>query len=187
VLGVTYQPGAQRLRATIRAGAGGTVAVTAAHRGLAPGALDALASALAGAAGAPRFVSGVVHRFRGEVVVEPLAVVAGSQVVVPDLAPGEGAGALAPPEPAPEDALVQALDGALAASAEVAHRGLRHLSPGYPARARAAGMGLRSVGLGRAAEALERLAAAAAAGPGPAATTAWADAHVRLLVTAERL
>ena len=85
MLDLRYESGAQRLTARIRAIDGGTATVSATHRALTPGALDALAAALAGR---PRFVSGVIRRFRSDVVVEPLAVVAGGTVVVPDLAPG---------------------------------------------------------------------------------------------------
>jgi hypothetical protein len=177
MLDVRYERGAQRLSARIQAAGGGTATVSAVHRAVTPAAL---AAALAGEVGLPRFVSGVVHRSRGDVVVEPLAVVAGDTVVVPDVAPGEGAGALAPGGLAPQDPLVQAVDEALQVSADVAHRGLRHLTPTFHDRVGDAAARLQAVGLRRAAEAMAQLGSAVAAGADDGLTAAWASAHIRL-------
>jgi hypothetical protein len=187
VFDLRYERGAQRLSARIRAAGGGTATVSAVHRAMTPAALDALAAALTGEIGTPRYVSGMVHRSRGDVVVDPLAVVAGDTVVVPDLAAGEGAGALAPTGAGRRDPLVQAVDEALQVSADVAHRGLRHLTPAFQDRARDAAARLRAVGLRRAAEAMAELGSAVAAGADDGVAAAWASAHIRLLCTAEHL
>ena len=80
-----------------------------------------------------------------------------------------------------------ALDEAFQLSAEVAHRGLRHLPASFSNRVDRAASALRVVGLYRAAEALAKLGGALQSGQREAATSAWVDAHIRLVVTAESL
>jgi len=82
---------------------------------------------------------------------------------------------------------VEAVDEALQLSSDVAHRGLRHLTPTFQDRVRAAAARLQAVGLRRTAEAVVQLGSAVAAGSDDATTTAWADTHIRLLCTAECL
>ncbi|GAA3456451.1 hypothetical protein [Dactylosporangium matsuzakiense] len=108
----------------------------------------------------------------------------GGTVVVPDLAEAVG-GALGPHWADGRDALRAALDQAIGVVAEVPHRGLRHLPPGFGDRLGAVGDGLTNVGLYRAAEAVGRLRASLGPEPGAAAAEAWVDAHLRLTVTAE--
>lgn len=178
---VAYAPGAQRLRAVLADRHGNLATLTAPHTAAAPGRLDAVAAALAAA---PRYVSGVVRRAGGGIEIDPLAIVAGDTVVVPDLAEAE-TGDLAPHTPGRGEPLPEALDHAIATLAEVPHRGLRHLPPGFGDRLRKAGDGLNRVGLHQAAAALERLAGALGPDPGEVATGAWVDAQLRLTVTAE--
>ena len=184
VEGVQYLPGDQRLVAVVRAPTGRAV-VSLAHSSACAGAVDALAEALGGKLGPVRFVAGHLHRHAGDVIVEPTAVVAGASVVVPAFAPATGA-SIAAGAGAATDPLVAALGDAMAASAEVVHRGWRHLPAGWGGRAERAAQGLRRAGLDRAGGAMADLAAARAAST-DAALDRWADAHLRLLVTAEQL
>ncbi|WP_433085938.1 hypothetical protein ACQP1P_11880 [Dactylosporangium sp. CA-052675] len=178
---VAYAPGAQRLRAGLVDRHGNRAVLTATHTAAAPGRLDAVAEALAAA---PSYVSGVVRSTSGGIEIDPLAIVAGTTVVVPDL--GEaGAAELALPDGVREEPLAEALDHAIATLAEMPHRGLRHLPPGFGDRLRKAGDGLNRVGLHRAAAALETLRDALGPEPGAAVVRAWVDAHLRLTVTAE--
>nr|BFE61802.1 hypothetical protein GCM10020063_063280 [Dactylosporangium thailandense] len=178
---VAYAPGAQRLRADLADRHGNRAVLAATHTAAAPGRLDAIAGALAAA---PSYVSGVVRRTGGGIEIDPLAIVAGTTVVVPDL--GEaGAGELALPDGGRQEPLPAALDHAIATLAEMPHRGLRHLPPGFGDRLRKAGDGLNRVGLHQAAAALEALRDALGPDPGEAAARAWVDAHLRLTVTAE--
>ena len=130
---VRYLPGEQRLVAEVRAPTG-RATVTLTHSAAASGSVDALAEALGGAAGAVRFVAGHLRRHAGEVVIEPTAVVAGSAVVVPAFAPARGS-AVASGGAGTGEPLAAALADAFAVSAEVAHRGWRHLPPGWAGRA----------------------------------------------------
>ena len=182
---VHYLPGDQRLVASIRAPVGRAV-VSFAHSSACAGAVDALAEALGGALGQVRFVAGHLHRHAGDVVLEPTAVVAGSSVVVPAFAAATGSTITAGAGGA-TDALAAALGDALATSADVAHRGWRHLPPGWTGRAERAAQGLRRVGLERAAGAMTDLAAATRAASTDGVLDRWADTHLRLLVTAEQL
>ena len=185
VKGVQYLPGDQRLLAAIRAPVGRAV-VSFAHSSACAGAVDALAEALGGSLGPVRFVAGHLHRHAGDVVLEPTAVVAGSSVVVPAFAPATAA-AIAAGAGATQDPLAAAVDDAIATSAEVVHRGWRHLPSGWTGRAERAAGGLRRVGLEKAAGAMTDLATATRAASTDGALERWADAHLRLLVTAEQL
>jgi hypothetical protein len=182
---VRYLPGDQRLVSVVRAPTG-RASVSMTHSAAAAGAIDALAEALGGSLGPVRFVAGHLRRHAGDVVIEVTAVVAGSTVVVPGFAPVRGT-----PVPggvgAIGDPLAAALADALAVSAEVPHRGWRHLPPGWADRAGGAAQQLRRVGLVRASQAVAELAAASRAAPGDDALGRWADIHLRLLVTAEQL
>ncbi|MEU9739317.1 hypothetical protein AB0E12_09010 [Micromonospora chersina] len=184
VRSIGYAAGEQRLEATVTGAAGGVATVSAVHRAVAPGALDALAAALGGAHGTPRYVSGTVRRGAGGLVVEALAVVADT-VVVPDLAAGAGDGELTGAVADPPDPVAGALRAGSALLAQAAHAGLRQLPGGFRDRLREAGAGLARVGLDRCGAALTDLAGALGADPGDAAVRAWVDAQIRLLVTAE--
>lgn len=183
VHGPHYSPAAQRLEAVIADRAGATAVVSATYSPHAPGALDALAAALQDA---PHRISGSVSRVGGVLVVEPLAVATSRAVVVPDLAPGDGgadpaSGGAGTPAP-----LTAALENAVAASAEVAHRGLRHVTDGLRDRIAEAADVLCRIGLINAAGSLTGLHAALSAGAPDRLITAWVDAHIRLVTTLER-
>ena len=185
VEGMQYLPGSQVLLATVRAPTG-RATVSFGHSSARAGALDALAKALGGESGPVRFVAGHLSRHAGDVVIEPTAIVAGESVVVPAFAPATGSAIITGPGVA-GDRLAAAVGDALAASAEVVHRGWRHLPAGWTARAHRAAQALQRSGLERAAAAMTDLAGATKSVAPDGALDRWADAHLRLLVTAEQL
>ncbi|SDT79764.1 hypothetical protein [Actinoplanes derwentensis] len=81
-----YAPGAQRLTVQIRDSLGNTATVVATHSAVAPARLDAVAAALNGTRGRPRYVAGSIHRSGGGLVIDPYAIAADGPPVVPDLA-----------------------------------------------------------------------------------------------------
>jgi hypothetical protein len=174
-----YLPGDQRLDAVITDPTGGTATVSAVYSAASPGALDALADALPGA----RYVSGVVRRGRGGLVIAPLAVVDGEHVVVPDLAPATGVPDVDTGAIGYADEIGLALDSALRLLAELAHLGGRHLPPTYADRLRECAATLTRIGLERCGHALEELARAC--GTEDRLVNAWIDAQIRLSVAAD--
>ncbi|MGK5554565.1 hypothetical protein ACSNOI_23405 [Actinomadura kijaniata] len=182
VRSVGYHPGAQRLEAEVADRSGTTATLAATHAPHRPGALDALAAALDDG---PRFVSAEVRRARGRLLLEPLAVLTAGGVVVPDLAPGDGATALAAHAGERPDPLTAALDEALAACADAAHRGLLHVTPGTAAAVERAAAALAGIGLRAAAGAVRAFGDALGGDDPHRAADAWLDAQLRLLVTAE--
>ncbi|ATB30725.1 hypothetical protein [Melittangium boletus] len=196
VVDVTYSPGAQEVHADVEDAGGTAFRVELAHRQVAPGALDALAEALSGKRGRPRYVSGEVRRTARGLVVEPMAVVCeDAGVIVLDLQPATDAGALrtpgvSPPLPPLQAALAE-VEGCLA---DAVHQGLRHVVPAWTARLHAGALRVRGLGMKRLADDLEalgtKLGAARASGGASdeaALTTAWADAAVRTTVAQEQL
>ncbi|MFC4062854.1 hypothetical protein ACFOWE_31570 [Planomonospora corallina] len=177
---VTYAPGDQRLDAVIIDRAGNPAVISATHTAAAPGRLDTLAAVLAGAEGELRFVSGIVRRAAGSVVIEPVGLAAGDRVVVPDLRPAGSSGGLAAADAGPREPLPAALADARDLLAEAAHRGLSHLPPTYGDRLAAAARRLAALGLHRVAQAVTAFAATPAGGRDQAAEQAWVDAYLRL-------
>ncbi|HWO68315.1 MAG TPA: hypothetical protein VNO31_50615, partial [Umezawaea sp.] len=126
----------------------------------------------------PVMVSGAVRRVGGVVVIDPLAVLTAAGVVVLDLAPVQGVGAVPGYRESESDLVGAAVEAAVAVCADAAHRGLRRLAPSLRVRLGEAAAELRRVGLhGNA-------AAVAAFGEEVSART-WVDAQVRLLTTQE--
>ncbi|MGW5162520.1 hypothetical protein ACWEPN_44210 [Nonomuraea wenchangensis] len=187
---IAYAPGDQRLDAVVADLAGNLATVSATHAAAAPGRLDALAAVLAGEEGEPRFVSGVVGRAGAGragagIVIEPIGLVAGDHVIVPDLRPATG-GTLTPTwDEEPEPPLTAALTHARALLAEAAHHGLSHLPPTYEARLAAAAHRLATLGLHRVAAVVTAFASARADGSAEAAERTWADAYLRVEVALE--
>ena len=179
-----FRPGAQQLVATIRAAAG-AARLVATHTSAAPGAIDALARTLSGEAGAVRFVAGHLWRHGGGIDVEPTAVATGTSVIVPAFAEASSE-SIATTADVVADRLAAEVAGALELTAELVHRGHRHLPPGWPQRAERAAVGLRQAGLSSAGAAVAALATEIRAG-GRDLLDRWADAHIRLLVTAEQI
>jgi len=124
-------PGDQRLDAVITDRAGNPVTVAATHTAAAPGRLDALAAVFAGTEGELRFVSGIVRRTAGSVVIEPVGLAVEDRVIVPDLRPAGGPGGLAVADTTPREPLLAALADTRDLLAEATHRGLSHLPPSY--------------------------------------------------------
>ncbi|GJF33846.1 hypothetical protein KNE206_65460 [Kitasatospora sp. NE20-6] len=181
---VRYDAAEQRLEATVRDAAGNPATLAGTYDPACPGALDALAAALA--SGTVTHVSATVGRLAGRTVLDPVALLAGGTVVVPDLAPGGGSGALAPAAAAPSaDPVADGLAEALAALADTTHRGLRHPDGPSLARLERTADRLGREGLATTAELLRALAHALRSGDPEAAVRGWADAAVRVAVAAE--
>lgn len=181
VLTVNYSPGQQRLDAVIVDVHGTRATVTATHSVAAPGRLDAIAAALTGKNGRVRFVSGIVHRSAGEVVIDPLAVAVDGTMVVPDHAPSVAShlGFDGGDEPSQ---LVAVLQESRTLLTTVAHQGLLHLPATYPDRLLGAARELTKVGLLRVASAVDGFAKTLGADPGDDAVQAWVDAYLRVEV-----
>ncbi|MEV4125215.1 hypothetical protein [Nocardia sp. NPDC049707] len=183
---IRYLPGEQRLVAQLR-GPVGTATAICMHSSATAGAIDALTESLSGALGPVRYVAGILERHAGHLTITPTAVVAGRRVIVPSFAP---TGTLAPPNgsAAIDDPLTATITTALAITAEVAHRGTRHLPPSWFDRATDAAGTLRRYGFTNAATTLATLRTALST-PTSTDTTLnlWSDTHLRLLVTAEQL
>ncbi|MFI9045281.1 hypothetical protein [Streptomyces sp. NPDC053427] len=188
VRAIGYDPGDQRLDAVIADAEGTTALVSATYDGAAPGALDCLAAALEGEFGTPRYLSGLVHRSGGRLILRPLAVLTDDGPVLPDLAPGDGAtdlGAAPEEDDGPSEPVDEALGAALAACADAAHHGLRQMPPGVRRRLGDAAGALSAVGLHTAAALVIDLSKAVAGDETDAMVTAWVEAQLRLLTTAE--
>lgn len=182
---IRYLPGDQRLEARLHAETGDAI-ITHTHSSLAPGAVDALSHALSGDAGPVRYIAGTLQRQHGRLLLHPTAVVAGDTVHVPCFATTDRpltAGTALPHE----DPLAQALTSAIALSAEVAHRGIRHLTPTWFTRATESATTLRRLGLTTAATTLDSLHRSLTTTTGPTALDSWATTHLRLLLTADQL
>ncbi|GII61521.1 hypothetical protein Skr01_16060 [Sphaerisporangium krabiense] len=177
---ITYTPGDQRLDAVIADQAGNTATVRATHTGAAPGRLDSLAAVLAGEEGEPRFVSGVVGRTAGGVVIEPIGLAAGGRVIVPDLQPAGVSIKLAVAGEERHDPLTTALLETRNLLAEAAHHGLSHLPPTYDDRLTTAAQRLTTIGLHRTAQALTTFATTRTHDSAETAEHAWIDAYLRL-------
>ncbi|MEV3937125.1 hypothetical protein AB0K52_14250 [Glycomyces sp. NPDC049804] len=178
-----YDPASQCLAAEILAPKGGAAVLRVPHRAAAPGALEAAEKALLKGVTA---VAGHVHRHRGELIVEPTALLTEDGPVVPDFAPGDDTAELAAADAAAEtDPVSAAIDGALIACADLAHQGLRSAREPSRRRVEAAAAELQRVGLQRAATDFAHLSTSLAAEDDPAKCAAWTAAAVRILVTAE--
>ena len=175
VLSIGYSPGEQRLDAVVADARGTTVTISSTYRGVCPGALDALAGALGAG---PVFVSGALSRVGGRLVLDPIAVLTDTGLVVPDLAPARDDAEPAGYAVAESDPIGSALGAAVTVFAEAAHRGLRHLTPSLRTRIGEVAEELRRVGLRGTGDAV-------AAFGEEASVRTWVEAQVRLLVTVE--
>lgn len=186
VLDLGWGAGSQELRAVVRARTG-ELLLRAPHTAAAPGAVDALHRTLSGELGPVRHVAGHLFREGGQLVLAPTAVVAGEQVVVPDLAPvtGELLPGGVPSESA--DPLRAAVTEALDTSAAVLDHGAAHLPPSWLGRVSRDAEHLERLCLTAAGAALRALPACLGRTPSARVLDAWADVHLCLLVTAEQL
>ncbi|MBV2156665.1 hypothetical protein [Kitasatospora sp. SUK 42] len=180
---VRYDAAEQRLEAAVRDAAGNPATLAATYDPACPGALDAVAAALG--TGTVTHVSATVRRAAGRTVLEPVALLAGGTVVVPDLAPGAGSAALGPAAPPSADPVTAGLAEALAALADTAHRGLRHADGPVLSRLDGTAARLNRCGLATTAELLRALADAIRAGDPDAAARTWSDSAIRVAVTIE--
>ncbi|GIH23294.1 hypothetical protein Aph01nite_16040 [Acrocarpospora phusangensis] len=178
VQSLTYAPGDQRLDAVITDPLGNTATIRATHTGAAPGRLDSLATALADED--LRFVSGVVSRSAGGIVIEPLALAANGQVIVPDLQPPGGSHRLTLTEAAHPDPLTTALIDTRSLLAEATHHGLSHLPPTYDTRLTTAAHHLTTLGLHRIAHAVTTFATTRTHNSDETTEQTWIDAYLRL-------
>ncbi|RII15924.1 hypothetical protein DSC45_16915 [Streptomyces sp. YIM 130001] len=175
---IGYDPARQQLEAILRDPAGNELFVRSEYNPLCPGGLDSLSAALA----APGViaVSGMLNHLRGDAVLDPLAVLTSSGVVVPDLASGSGDTALATAPPRPVDPLRSALDEALVALSAAAHHGLCRL-PGSARRALSdSAARLHRTGLHTASRLLHDLLRALDREDACAATGPWLSAVIHL-------
>lgn len=177
-----YDPASQTFEAVFTAPGGGSARLRAVHRAAAPGALEAIETALERGT---RAIAGMLHRHRGDVVVEPTALLTDEGPVVPDLAPGDDSAGLAAAARVERDPVAAALEEAIGTCADLAHRGLRQAREPSRQRAEAAAATLQRVGLRRAATAFVHLSKALGEDDDAARTAAWTEAAIRTLVTAE--
>lgn len=204
---VGYDAGEQRLEVMVRDASGTPAVLASEYRPQCPGALDALADALARGI---THVSGAVVRAGGAIRIDPIAVLGADGVTVPDLAPGDGTTALAAAVRRTPEPLTAALDEATSALAALAHSGLRQASGPSRTRIDEAATDLSRTGLTRASALLRAVLhalehggdlAPAARGDTPSAggsrtgdsrggdprTGAWLEAQLHLLVSGELL
>lgn len=178
-----YDPASQRLEARIAAPKGGTAILRVTHRSAAPGALEAAEKALSKGVIA---VAGHVHRHRGELIVEPTALLTEDGPVVPDFVSGDDTAELtAAAAASAADPVGAAIEGALIACADLAHQGLRGAREPSRRRVEVAAAELKHVGLPRAASDFVHLSKALAGEDDSAKCASWTAAAVRILVTAE--
>jgi hypothetical protein len=182
----SYDPAEQRLEVEVFDAMGTGALVSATYNPLCPGALDVLAEALR-EGGPVRYVSGVLSRSRGRIRIDPLAVLApDGTMTVPDLTPAAPSTLVVDGEvdTFPADRITAVLEDALGALAEAAHHGLRNPPPSVRSRLEDAAARLARCGLDRAAGLVRGLLTALPLGTA-AAPAAWADAQIRLAVSAE--
>ncbi|THV38500.1 hypothetical protein [Glycomyces buryatensis] len=177
-----YNPATQTLEAVIAAPDGGTARVRAVHRPAAPGALEAIETALDRH---PEAIAGRVLRHRGELIIEPTAILTPAGPVVPDLVPGDDAAALDAAATATADPVSAALEEAITACADLAHRGLRQAREPSRRRVEGAAGALQRTGLRSLAADFIQLSKALGEDDDNARTSTWTAAAIRTLVTAE--
>ncbi|MGW7385676.1 hypothetical protein [Streptomyces sp. NPDC054794] len=180
---VGYDPAAQRLEAIVHDPAGNEILIRADYNPLCPGGLDALAAALG--EDEVRCVSGMLNRADGRIVLDPLAVLTATGMVVPDLAPGTGDATLDTAPLRPADPITAALESALTALADAAHHGLSRLTGANRTRLTDGAAELRRTGLHTAARLLTDLHTTLHRDGATTAVPAWVDAQIHLSVTLE--
>lgn len=153
--GVFYDAGAQVLIAHVRDPDGRAFMVRRDHRRVAPRALDELGRALLGTYGSVRWIAGATRIEGGTFVVDP-TLVSADRVIVPDVEDATPTDLPRGRTSSPADAIGQRLDAAWSILEEVIQLGLRGTTPTFAARAQASLADLRSHGLARLADQLER-------------------------------
>lgn len=179
---IGYDVAEQSLRAVIRDERGTCAALTATYDPVCPGALDALADALAAE---PRYISGVLSMANGRLVVDPMALMTGRGVIVPDFAPGDGSRALAAAAGSPPGPIAAALAAGLDCLAELASVGMRLAGRGAMAGVEECAARLARIGLADCAARLRAVPDALREHGYAAAAERWIDAFIQLSVAAE--
>jgi hypothetical protein len=189
---VAWDPARQTLIATALDREGMPFRIVRAYRAMAPKAVDAIAGALLGQWGVPRYVAGEVVRRLGAIEIDPTSI-ACDRVVVPDLEPDPPRREL-PLGRLPEvaSALERALAAADGALEEAAHLGLRHVPQSWPDRAHASAKALAQLGLAdlgascaNAADALRAARRAPDDASWKAAASAWLAAGIGMQLALE--
>lgn len=178
---IGYDPAQQRLEALVRDEHGTQALVSAEYSAHAPAALGALAEALTESASLLISASVVIEA--GLPVLRPIAVSpsADCPLVVPDLAPGDGSGALPVPlvvRPGDAHPITAVLDQATDTLAEHAHRGLGLLIQTARTEVDRLTRDLRRVGLLMLSALFAEYARTLAAEDGAARVRAWTDAAI---------
>jgi hypothetical protein len=171
VQSINYRPGAQRLDALVADSSGTTATISSTFRGICPGALDALAAALRDS---PRLVSGSVRRTHGSLVIDPIAVLTESGVVIPDLVSDH-------PKTLLGDLTIvdeSIVDTALETFGSIVHSGLNRIPPSVLTRLGSIEAELRRTGLRATASHVSAFLAT------PTNET-WFNAHIRLVTLTE--
>ncbi|MFC8096792.1 hypothetical protein [Streptomyces sp. NPDC057301] len=181
-----YDPAEQSLTAVVRDAHGHRASLAAPYNPYGPGGLDTLAAALTDTdrdtpCCMSAFVRGTVS---GELLLDPLAVLTRTGVMVLDLAAVTGHTDPPPVCPPIADPLTTVLDDATEALAEVAHRGLRHAQGPELRRLRDCAAALARTGLADAAARVRALVTALTHDGPAAAAGRWTDAHLFLLTAA---
>ncbi|MEV6768555.1 hypothetical protein AB0N05_07955 [Nocardia sp. NPDC051030] len=182
---IRYLPGDQRLEATLHAPTG-TALITHTHTNAAPAVIDALAQTLSDNSTLIRYIAGSLTRHHGHLQLDPTALVTPTTVMAPYYATTDHP--LPPGSPLPQqDPLAKALTSAIALTAELPHRGARHLPPSWFTRAGESATTLRRLGLTSAATPLETLHHSLPTATPLEALNHWTTTHLRLLLTAQQL
>ena len=191
---VAYQPGAQRLLAQMTDATGHPFLLARSYRSVAPNALAAIAAALADTKNPVQYIAGDIQHTSHGLEIDPIGIVAGGRLIVPDLADN------VPPlevesitDADAESASMVVLREAESLLADAAHQGLFELTTSWCDRASQAARRLKDVGFVPSAMAFENLATLVRALPhashksdeGPRAADAWLRASVRLTLVAE--
>ena len=155
--GVYYDAGAQVLVAHVRDPDGRAFVVRRDHRRVAPRAVDELGRALSGSYGAVRWIAGAT-RIEGRTFIVDPSLVSADRVVVPDVEDTTPTDLPRGRAPSSTDVIGQRLDAAWSLLEEVTQLGVRGTTPTFAARCHASIADLRSYGLARLADHLERAA-----------------------------
>lgn len=188
VVSMSYSPGDQRLVAEVADTHDGRALIADEYRSVAPGALDALHHALKaiGDQAQPALLSGIMRRARGCLIVEPLAVLLGTEVSVFDFAPGK-TGALPEHHETPADPLHRPVLAAQSLLSQAAHTGLDHCRAGMQRQIHSSADELASTGFHQTASVLRRFGNALGSRESLEAPHHWFAATVRVLTILEQL
>lgn len=156
----------QTLFAQWRDAGGIVLRATLGYQALTPGAVDALARALAGEWGALRAVAGPVRREQGGVAIRPVTVLTGQRAVVLALEPKAPQTMQVREMPLADGAGAALLHESLALLGQILRQGLRHVPPALRSRSLAQAAQLEAAGYDHAARLLREVFAERREGTG---------------------